>query len=315
MFWVNVIIVLVFLIYAWEGYRRGFLRQVADLLGIIISIFIAFKYYHWAGSLLVSWGVRENLVDPLGFLSLWILIQVFFYLVIYLIFRLVPLKIEGSITNRIFGLFPGAIKGIIIVAILLMMFVIFPIATGSKEALLKYPISGFLIRSSAKVESQMSQVFGDISNLTFFRTDPQDHEMVKLNFQSNDYDLDVLSEEKMIKLVNENRIKEGLSPLQVDFAIREVARGHSIDMLKNGYFSHINLEGETPADRMLEVNVSFQASGENIALAPTIELAEIGFMNSPKHRDNILDPNFTRIGIGVIDTINYGKMVTQNFAN
>jgi uncharacterized protein YkwD len=66
---------------------------------------------------------------------------------------------------------------------------------------------------------------------------------------------------------------------------------------------------------MTDGNVSFWLAGENIALAPSYELAEIGFMNSPKHRDNILDPKYGRIGIGIIDLGIYGKMVTQNFAN
>jgi uncharacterized protein YkwD len=55
--------------------------------------------------------------------------------------------------------------------------------------------------------------------------------------------------------------------------------------------------------------------GENLALAPSVDLAHIGLMNSPSHRENILDPNFKRIGIGIIDADPYGKMITQVFTD
>jgi uncharacterized protein YkwD len=66
---------------------------------------------------------------------------------------------------------------------------------------------------------------------------------------------------------------------------------------------------------MLDFGIKFKFAGENIALAPDVQMAETGFMNSPKHRDNILDADFGRIGVGIIDTGLYGKMVTQDFAD
>ncbi len=61
--------------------------------------------------------------------------------------------------------------------------------------------------------------------------------------------------------------------------------------------------------------VSFILAGENLAVAPTISIAHKGLMDSPGHRENILRPQFHRVGIGAARGGRYGIMFTQNFAN
>ena len=56
-------------------------------------------------------------------------------------------------------------------------------------------------------------------------------------------------------------------------------------------------------------------TAENLALAPNVDIAHKGLMNSPGHRANILSPSFGRVGIGVIDGGGYGKMFAQEFAD
>ena len=66
---------------------------------------------------------------------------------------------------------------------------------------------------------------------------------------------------------------------------------------------------------MSKRKIKFISAGENLAYAPTVEIAHQGLMNSPGHRENILRPSFGRVGIGVIDGGVYGKMFTQDFAD
>jgi uncharacterized protein YkwD len=66
---------------------------------------------------------------------------------------------------------------------------------------------------------------------------------------------------------------------------------------------------------MSKVGIRYSFAGENLAFAPSTEFAMTGLMNSPEHRENILSPNYTRVGIGVIDAGIYGKMFTQEFAD
>jgi uncharacterized protein YkwD len=66
---------------------------------------------------------------------------------------------------------------------------------------------------------------------------------------------------------------------------------------------------------MRKGGVRYIAAGENIALSPTVKMAEDGFMKSPGHRENILRPVFRRVGIGAMRGGIHGIMFTQDFAN
>jgi uncharacterized protein YkwD len=86
-------------------------------------------------------------------------------------------------------------------------------------------------------------------------------------------------------------------------------------MLRNGFFSHTGLHGGTPGDRIHKVGVSFMVAGENLAFAPTLDMAHDGLMKSPGHRRNILSRDYDHLGIGIEDGDPYGLMVTQHFTD
>lgn len=120
-------------------------------------------------------------------------------------------------------------------------------------------------------------------------------------------------EKQMLDLVNKERTSRGLAALKVNATLTEVARAHSRDMINRSYFSHNNPDGKTPFDRMKAAGVTYRTAGENIAGAPSTQTAHTNLMNSSGHRANILNSNFTEVGIGIIDGGRYGKMFTQNF--
>lgn len=103
--------------------------------------------------------------------------------------------------------------------------------------------------------------------------------------------------------------------LKADAELTAVARKHSVDMFQKGYFSHVSPDGKGPFDRMRNDGVRFTNAGENIALAPTLDIAHSGLMHSPGHRANILRPEFGRLGIGIVDGGKYGFMISQEFRN
>lgn len=120
-------------------------------------------------------------------------------------------------------------------------------------------------------------------------------------------------ESKMLELVNQERQKLGLKPLTIDMRLVDISRKKSKDMIDNNYFGHTSPTYGTPFDALKNNGVSYRYAGENLAGAPTVERAHSGLMNSPGHRANILNPNFTHIGIGVVEGGPYGKMFTQTF--
>src|SRR6266436_10162438 len=122
-------------------------------------------------------------------------------------------------------------------------------------------------------------------------------------------------EAMIVKFINVETIAAGLRPLAPDTELAEVARQHSVDMFARGYFAHATPEGRDPFERMREANVRFITAGENLALAPTLQIAHTGLMHSPGHRANILQREFGRVGIGIMDGGVHGLMVTQDFRN
>jgi len=142
-----------------------------------------------------------------------------------------------------------------------------------------------------------------------------EQEVIPLPYRPGTLAIDQVAEERMLELINAERRRAGLTEFALDPEITEIARAHAYDMWQRQYFAHENPDGETPLNRMEEGDVEFWFAGENLALTKTVERAHEGLMNSPGHKRNILDPEFTRIGIGVVDGGRYGKMFTQNFAD
>jgi uncharacterized protein YkwD len=117
-----------------------------------------------------------------------------------------------------------------------------------------------------------------------------------------------------LSLINKERTSANLSPVTIDSELNELARMHAEDMVARTYFGHINPEGETPNDRRIELGITTPV-GENLAIAPTSEYTHYGLMQSGIHRKNILDPKWTKIGIGVAQNGDYALITTQEFSS
>ncbi|WP_083273395.1 CAP domain-containing protein [Geosporobacter ferrireducens] len=120
-------------------------------------------------------------------------------------------------------------------------------------------------------------------------------------------------EQQMVDLVNRERAKNGLAALTVDLEVAKVAGIKSQDMVDNNYFSHNSPTYGSPFDMLKKFGISYLHAGENLAGNATVEKAHNALMNSSGHRQNILSPNFTHIGIGVRPSGKYGYIYTQMF--
>ncbi|MEW9121637.1 MAG: CAP domain-containing protein [Thermotaleaceae bacterium] len=120
---------------------------------------------------------------------------------------------------------------------------------------------------------------------------------------------------EMLGLINEERAKVGASPLQLHEAATFVAQEKSDDMVRNNYFSHTSPTYGSPFDMLKTFGISYSTAGENIAINSSVQRAHAAFMNSDGHRRNILNPNFTHVGIGIAkDAANSNSYrITQMF--
>ena len=125
--------------------------------------------------------------------------------------------------------------------------------------------------------------------------------------------------------VNAARAAYGFAPLVLDDGISAAASAHAWDQATNGYFSHSGLDGSTRESRLQAAGVAFGNSGENqcfhmyMGEQETLDWCHAQFMAEPypghwNHIANILDPRFTRMGVGIA-TVGNTTVITWNFTD
>ena len=113
-------------------------------------------------------------------------------------------------------------------------------------------------------------------------------------------------EEQVVNLVNKERAKEGLAPLTMDWELARVAKYKSQDMHDKKYFSHTSPTYGSPFDMMKKFDISYKSAGENIAQGQKSATQVMdAWMNSSGHRANIMNAQFTHIGVGYVKDGNY----------
>jgi uncharacterized protein YkwD len=316
---VDVLLVLVVALSVWQGWRRGLLLGVLDLLSWAGSILFALRFYQpvarWMGPRIDFWDEAWDM--PAAFL----LTAVFAWLVIQFagraLMRRLPEGTHENTANRLLGTLPGFISGLISAAVLAALSLAAPLPDAARDSARESALANSLASYTELAEDVLGPVFNPAIQQTLNRLTihPDSSERVELGYSVKTTKARPDLEAQMLELVNHERAAVGLKPLALDPELTEVARAHSADMFARGYFAHVSPEGQSPFDRMAEAGVRYRTAGENLALAPTLQLAHTGLMNSPGHRANILRPEFGRLGIGIMDGGFRGIMVSQEFRN
>lgn len=313
---VDALLASIVLLGMWSGWRRGFIMAALDLLGLVAALFAALWAYARAAPLLRPY-MAEAWAQPLAFLLVFLLVRILLGRLLLGRARTLPREAHVHGANRALGLVPGLGNGLIDATLAVMLLLALPLPEQFNAAARDSRVAQQLSLPAQWVESRLGPVFEEAAGRTFnlLTVKPESDERITLSYTVADPRPRPELEARMLELVNQEREKEGLRPLRADPEAAEVARAHSRDMFARGYFSHVTPEGSDPFDRMRRGGVRFLLAGENLALAPTLELAHRGLMNSPGHRANILRPGFGRVGIGILDGGRRGLMVTQNFRN
>lgn len=322
--WVDFVILSAFVFYIFEGIRRGFIEQTLELVGFFITIFLAIASYHWFGAIIADkTGLQTSAAESMAFIITWFFYQVIFSIALRLGYPHIPSKFRNTLPNKLAGLVPAILKGIVLVSVILTVVVSLPVPAKLKSEINGSILGSQFVKNSSTVDYYTSKIIGNDlkSSLTFLTVPAQTEEIiapnetVDLKFTTDQTTVDQVSEQKMFELVNQERVKLGFKPLIFDEKLAATGRKHNVDMFNRGYFAHENPDGLSPFDRMERDGIIFKIAGENIAYAPSVDLAHSGLMRSPGHRANILSPDYKRVGIGVIDGGSYGKMFAQEFSD
>ncbi|HMQ35877.1 MAG TPA: CvpA family protein [Chloroflexaceae bacterium] len=314
--WIDLLLLALVLLGALNGARRGLVLGVIDLLGWVAGLALALSFAEPLGAWLaprVPWPAAWS--TPVAFLG------------IFLLSGVVAAALAGAVAawlhkgrgaqgaERALGVLPGLLAGAI-VATLATAALLSPLMPPRAQAAASdSALAGLLAEPAGQLVAGLEPILSAIpaAPSPVQVIPPDSEQIVELPFTVADGQPSPQLEARMLELLNEERAEAGLPPLAMDPALTEVARRHSQDMFERGYFAHVSPDGVTPFDRIEQAGIGYAAAGENLALAPTIERAHTGLMESPGHRENILRPLFGRVGIGVVDGGPRGLMVSQVF--
>ncbi len=116
-------------------------------------------------------------------------------------------------------------------------------------------------------------------------------------------------QQRVIDLVNQARAQgrrcgneyfDPTAPMAAADSLARAATRHALDMARRGYFDHRSPEGRQPRDRVRQAGYRPRLTGENIAFGPeSAEEVVAGWLASPGHCANIMDPRFREMGVAV----------------
>lgn len=111
-----------------------------------------------------------------------------------------------------------------------------------------------------------------------------------------------ITADRVLTLVNDQRIQNGLSPVKIDSLLSQAAALKANDMFAKNYWAHFAPDGTSPWDFFNQVGYHYLYAGENLARDfATSDQVVSAWMNSPTHRSNILNGKYQEIGLAVVN--------------
>lgn len=111
---------------------------------------------------------------------------------------------------------------------------------------------------------------------------------------------------RMVRMVNELRVARGLNALAINRSLQESSERWSVHMALRGAIFHNENLGE-------EIKGNWVRVGENVGRGPSVEDIQVAFSTSPSHLDNLLDPRWDAMAIGIAKSSDGFLYVTQRF--
>ncbi|MBU6423207.1 MAG: CvpA family protein [Chloroflexi bacterium] len=300
------------------GIRSGFIATLYGLVSWLLSLVLAFALL----GPVADWTVAlTHMAAPAGravaFVIVLLAVEGAFSLigrvVVSPLVQVVHATRAGRAVDRALGIFPSVLRALVITAIGLAALVVLPVGNDVRSAIDGSRLGSALVSGVASAQPYLGQLLGGESG-SLFVTKVDEGQQQHLDLPSDlQLEPDPQAEAQMLEFVNQQRANAGLAPLALDPRLVPIARQHSEEMFRLKYFGHQSPVTGSPFDRLDAAGIRYSRAGENLAYAQSLTVADAGLMASPGHRANILRPEFTRIGIGVISAGPYGEMFTQMF--
>jgi uncharacterized protein YkwD len=315
---VDAAVLLLIAVASWFGYRAGFVATMYSLASWVLA-FAAALAFAGPGTAFVETlaGFPKSLAAAIAFVVTIVAAEALFSAAGYLAIRPIVGLVRRSplaIVDRMLGTVPAAIRSLFIVAVAILAIEALPLGSDVKAAVEASRTGRVVNAEIVAFQPQIESFTGQLGGSPLLVTRVGEDQTERLDLPDRiELAPDPVAERQLLDLVNGERTQRGFDALTWDDRLVPVARSHSDEMFRLKYFSHESPVSGSPFDRLKAAGITYSRAGENLAYAQSITVAHRALMDSPGHRENILRPEFTRIGIGVINGGAYGRMVTQLF--
>jgi len=302
----------------WMGFRAGLVATLYSLASWILATAAAIAFAGPVSSVVETFArLPRPVATSVAFVAVIVIVEALFSITGYVAIRPIVALIRRtpmSGADRALGVIPAIARSIFIVAVAILAIEALPVASEFKAAVETSRSGRIVGEQVTAVQPQIAALTSQLGGSPLLVTKIGEDETERLDLPDGlVLEPDPVAERQLFELVQGERRDRGLPDLLWDERLVPVARAHSEEMFKLKYFSHESPIAGSPFDRLKAAGITYARAGENLAYAQSVAVAHRALMDSPGHRENILRPEFTRIGIGVISAGAYGRMVTQLF--
>jgi uncharacterized membrane protein required for colicin V production len=315
---VDLLLVALMVLGAIAGIRSGFVTTTYGLVTWVTALLVALALQGPTAALLAGAGLASPVGRAVGFIAVLLALETAFTfagrLAIAPVVRTLHRSRTGAFVDRGLGVIPAILRVLVIAAIALAAALVLPVGNDVRAAIDGSQIARVLVAQVSAIQPRLGTFAGEPDGAPLFVTKLGADDTQKLDLPDGlGLVPDPEAEQQLFAAVNEERTSRGLGALEWDPRLVTVARAHSEEMFRLKYFSHQSPVDGSPFDRLAAAKIIYRRAGENLAYAHSVAAAHRGLMESPGHRENILHPEYTRIGIGVVSAGPYGRMFTQLF--
>lgn len=291
--WLDTLVLVFLLAHLGMGVSRGLVAGLGGLASFAASLGAVLLAAPW-----LSAAIARFLSLPGGVVYLVVLVALLVLVQIGAarwqrrrLTRLATAAKPWRVADRALGVLPGAVWGLLSASVLAWLYTTL---LGGLPA--HSPISSALL---ARTRAPLARLAARVpTRLPAIALLPSGWELVPAVEAASVPPAQL--EKTMLAELNAARKADGEAPLEWSGKLGAIADARSRDLLARSYFAHVTPDGKTVADLAARDGVPYLVIGENLAFAPTLNVAFHGLMQSPEHRANILRRGFHRVGIGIV---------------
>jgi membrane protein required for colicin V production len=294
-----------------RGWGRGFVREILDLVGLVVGIWIAFRLSGPLGEFLTDRFAMSPEVATVGAgVALFLLFGVSLSIAAHYLSGVMGLP-GLSLINNAGGAVTALGWGTALILVLVNIVRVLPIAAAWDETLGDSTVVEAIAGPDAFPQTMFNSVVADNplgylqslqSVLGAARAVPEGYEVLRIPAAPSDEVRQVREEaSRVLGWVNAFRAGEGLGGLDSSAVLTDVAEDRALAMYGNGRLSREHPPGDSVAGDLAGAGVRLAAAGENLALASSARAAFDGMRDSATGLDQLITVGYDRAGVAVVD--------------